>query len=60
MSAVSETEADLIERFVPFAVDGADGFGNCRETATKTNSLVDRLRNLTLPRVADLEAGLQR
>ena len=31
-----------------------------RETATKTNSLVDRLRNLTLPRVADVEASLER
>ncbi|QPV64032.1 restriction endonuclease [Halosimplex litoreum] len=55
---LSETEADLIEAFVPVAVDEAGGFAEFRETATKTNSLVDRLRALTLPRVADVEEGL--
>ncbi len=55
---LSETEADLIEAFVPVAVEEAGGFAGFRETATKTNSLVDRLRALTLPRVADVEAGL--
>ena len=55
---LTETEADLIEAFVPVAVDEAGGFAGFRETATKTNSLVDRLRKLTLPRVADVEAGL--
>jgi len=29
------------------------------ETATKTNSLVDRLRKLTLPDVDDVRAGLK-
>ncbi|QSG03279.1 Restriction endonuclease S subunit [Natranaeroarchaeum sulfidigenes] len=52
-------EADLIEQFVPMAVDEAGGFAGFRETATKTNSLVDRLRKLTLPRVVDVEAGLE-
>ena len=56
---LTETEADLIEAFVPVAVDEAGGFAGFRETATKTNSLVDRLRGLTLPRVADVEAGLE-
>ncbi|GAA0661233.1 Eco57I restriction-modification methylase domain-containing protein [Natronoarchaeum mannanilyticum] len=56
---LTETEADLIEAFVPVAVDEAGGFADFRETATKTNSLVDRLRKLTLPRVADVEAGLE-
>ena len=56
---LSATEADLIEAFVPVAVDEAGGFAGFRETATKTNSLVDRLRKLTLPRVADVEDGLQ-
>ena len=55
---LTETEADLIEAFVPVAVDEAGGFAGFRETATKTNSLVDRLRKLTLPRVADVEDGL--
>ena len=55
---LTETEADLVEAFVPVAVDEAGGFANFRETATKTNSLVDRLRKLTLPRVADVQDGL--
>ena len=37
----------------------AGGFADFREMATKTNSLVDRLRNLTLPRVADVGPGLE-
>ena len=56
---LTATEADLIEAFVPVAVDEGGGFAGFRETATKTNSLVDRLRKLTLPRVADVEAGLE-
>ncbi|MCD2204016.1 BREX-1 system adenine-specific DNA-methyltransferase PglX [Halobacterium sp. KA-6] len=35
------------------------GFANFRETATKTNSLVDRLRKLTLPAVDDVRKGLE-
>ncbi|QKY21841.1 Eco57I restriction-modification methylase domain-containing protein (plasmid) [Halolamina sp. CBA1230] len=56
---LTETEADLIAAFVPVAVDEADGFAGFRETATKTNSLVDRLRALTLPRVDDVADGLK-
>jgi hypothetical protein len=56
---LTELEADLIEAFVPVAVAEAGGFADFRETATKTNSLVDRLRKLTLPRVADVESGLE-
>ncbi len=55
---LTEKEADLIEAFVPVAVDEAGGFAGFRETATKTNSLVDRLRKLTLPALRDVEAGL--
>jgi len=55
---LTATEADLIEAFVPLAVDEAGGFANFRETATKTNSLLDRLRDLTLPAVADVADGL--
>lgn len=55
---LSETEADLIEEFVPVAISEAGGFANFRETATKTNSLVDRLRKLTLPEISDIESGL--
>ncbi len=56
---LTETEADLIEAFVPVAVDEAGGFANFRETATKTNSLVDRLRKLTLPAVDEVREGLE-
>ena len=55
----SEAEADLVEAFVPVAVDEAGGFAGFRETATKTNSLVDRLRALALPAVADVREGLE-
>jgi len=47
------------EHPVPVAVDEAGGFAEFRETATKTNSLVDRLRILTLPRIVDVEASLE-
>ncbi|MBX0305282.1 Eco57I restriction-modification methylase domain-containing protein [Haloarcula salinisoli] len=56
---LTETEADLIEAFVPVAVDEAGGFAGFRETATKTNSLVDRLRKLTLPAVDEVRDGLE-
>ena len=55
---LTKDEADLIEAFVPVAVDEAGGFAGFRETATKTNSLVDRLRKLTLPAVDDVREGL--
>ena len=56
---LTETEADLIKAFVPVAVDEAGGFAGFRETATKTNSLVDRLRKLTLPAVDEVREGLE-
>lgn len=56
---LSETEADLISAFVPVAVDEAGGFAEFRESVTKTNSLIDRLQKLTLPRIADVETGLE-
>ena len=46
--------------FVPVAVDEAGGFANFREKATKTNSVVDRLENLTLPKLDDVEQGLEK
>jgi hypothetical protein len=59
ITELTETEADLIEHFVPVAVDEAGGFADFRETATKTNSLVDRLQKLTLPAVDDVQQGLE-
>ena len=55
---LTATEADLIEAFVPRAVDKAGGFADFRETATKTNSLVDRLRGMTLPEPVDVTEGV--
>ena len=60
LTDLSETEADLIEAFVPMAVEEAGGFAGFRETATKTNSLVDRLEVLTLPEPGDVADGLER
>ena len=56
---LTEREADLIEYFVPIAVDEAGGFANFRGTATKTNSLVDRLKAIELPAVDDVADDLQ-
>ena len=56
---LSEIEADLIEAFVPVAVDKAGGFANFRETATKSNSLIDRIQALILPAVSDVESQLE-
>lgn len=44
---------------VPVAIDEAGGFAGFHETATKTNSLVDRLRTLTLLAVDDVREGLE-
>jgi hypothetical protein len=57
---LTEREADLVSVFVPYAVKEAGGFAGFRETATKTNSLVDRLERLTLPAPGDVESGLER
>nr|WP_245781296.1 N-6 DNA methylase [Halopelagius inordinatus] len=55
---LTETEADLIEAFVPHAVEEAGGYANFRTNATKTNSPLDRLKKLTLPEVDDVRDGL--
>jgi len=51
---LTEREADLIDHFVSVAVDEAGGFANLRENATKTNSLIDRLKAIELPDVDDV------
>ncbi|MFB6151473.1 MAG: restriction endonuclease [Haloarculaceae archaeon] len=60
LTDLSETEADLVEAFVPVAVEEADGFAGFRETATKTNSLVDRLEAITLPDPDDVAEDVER
>lgn len=52
-SSVEEEMALLIEAFVPYAVQEAGGFANYYDNAVTTKSLIDRLRELTLP---DVEA----
>jgi hypothetical protein len=60
LTDLSEEEATLVEAFVPVAVDEAGGFANFRETATKTNSIVNRLKAMTLPSPDDVEDDLHR
>jgi len=60
LTDLTETEADLVEAFVPVAVEKAGGFANFRETATKTNSLVDRLEAIELPDPDDVAEDLAR
>jgi hypothetical protein len=57
---LNEQEQALIEQFVPHAIEEAGGFANFRETATKTNSLYDRVSELTLPEIDDVQNGLDR
>ncbi|MGV9206326.1 MAG: hypothetical protein ACOC44_20155, partial [Promethearchaeia archaeon] len=40
--------------------DEAGGFANFRENATKTMSILDRLEKLTLPKLSDVESGLEK
>jgi type II restriction/modification system DNA methylase subunit YeeA len=58
--ALDEKMKELIAEFVPYAVEEAGGFANFRETATKTNTLIDRLEKLTLPALDDNEADFDR
>ena len=56
---LTEREADLIEHFVPVAVDEAGGFANFRETETKTNSLVDQLKAEQVSDIGDMAGDLE-
>jgi len=56
----SENEAALVEAFVPVAVKEGGGFAGFRENATKTNSLIDRLKAITLPDPDDVADDLER
>jgi len=55
---LSAEEAALIEAFVPVAVD--EELGGFRDNATKTNSLIDRLKGMTLPDPDDVADDLRR
>ncbi|MDZ7688744.1 MAG: TaqI-like C-terminal specificity domain-containing protein [Halobacteriales archaeon] len=57
---LDDAEEALVREFVPVAVEEAGGFAGFRETATKSNSLVDRLKALTLPDVDATRDDLDR
>ena len=57
---LSEIDRALLSEFIPIAVEEGGGFADFRETATSTNSLIDRLSNLTLPSVESCRQGLER
>jgi hypothetical protein len=56
---LDDIEKDLVQEFVPHATDEGDGFADFRDNATTTNSLLDRLNDLTLPDIEDVESGLR-
>ncbi|WP_276302298.1 Eco57I restriction-modification methylase domain-containing protein [Halorussus lipolyticus] len=57
---LGETERALVEAFVPAVADRAGGFAGFRENATKTNSLLDRLRAMALPDADAVEDEMSR
>ncbi|MEF8847981.1 MAG: TaqI-like C-terminal specificity domain-containing protein [Candidatus Thermoplasmatota archaeon] len=56
----SEKMLALIEEFTKIAVEKGKGFAGFRKTATKTKSVIDRLEELTLPKLDDAEIGLNK
>jgi hypothetical protein len=60
LTDLTENEAALIEAFVPVAVEEGDGFADFRDNATKTTSLLDRLKAITLPDPDDVADDLRR
>ncbi|WP_135825125.1 Eco57I restriction-modification methylase domain-containing protein [Halorussus ruber] len=57
---LGETERALVEAFVPAAAERGDGFADFRENATKTNSLLDRLRAIRLPDAEEVREEVAR
>ena len=60
LTNLSDKETALIEEFVPVAVNKAGGFANFRDNATKTSSLIDRLKAMRLPDIDDVADDLDR
>ncbi|WP_254832858.1 Eco57I restriction-modification methylase domain-containing protein [Haloglomus salinum] len=56
---LSEAEETLLREFVPVAIEEDDGFAGFRQGATKTNSPLDRLKDLTLPDIGEVQTGLE-
>jgi type II restriction/modification system DNA methylase subunit YeeA len=60
LEELSDVEAALVEAFVPTAVEKGDGFAEFRDSATKTNSPIDRLKAIKLPDLDDVADDLRR
>jgi len=60
LTNLSEEEAALVEAFVPVTIEEADGFAGFRDNATKTNSLIDRLKAIRLPDPDEVEDDIRR
>ncbi|WP_115891831.1 Eco57I restriction-modification methylase domain-containing protein [Haloferax sp. Atlit-48N] len=58
LADLTDEEAALIEAFVPVAVE--DEIGGFSDNATKTISLIDRLKDIKLPNIDDVQDDLQR
>lgn len=58
-NGLSKAEESLLREFVPVTVEEAGGFAGFRQEATKTNSPLDRLKNLTLPDIDEVQTGLE-
>jgi hypothetical protein len=56
---IDELQSDLLVEFVDYATNEGDGFAGFRETATKRNSLVDRLGEIIMPSLQDIESDLE-
>ena len=59
-SGLSKEMKSLVREFTKLGIDEAGGFADFRESATKTNSIIDRLEKLTLPKLEDVEQGLDK
>ena len=58
LTDLTDEEATLVEAFVPVAVE--EEIGGFRDNATKTTSLIDRLKDITLPKIDNVQDDLQR
>jgi len=57
---LSDEKEALIKEFAPVVVEEGEGFANFRKNAQTTISLLDRLEKLTLPKLSDVEEGLEK
>jgi len=50
----------LITEFVPIVISKGNGFANFRKKATRSVSVTNRLEELTLPKLKDIETNLKK